>query len=148
MPRVEKLLAQQKELERTIARLNKSLLTGGGLKPYWNRPGLLRGLRSCPPGPTAEAKELRDLADSLRDRLESGIVILGGVKEDKVLLVTVVSKDLTRKFQAGKIVKRLAKALGGDGGGRPDMAQAGGNRPDLLESTLAGVYEWIGEEDK
>jgi alanyl-tRNA synthetase len=73
---------------------------------------------------------------------------LGGAKEEKVLLVTVVSKDLTRKFNAGKIIKRLAKALGGDGGGRPDMAQAGGNRPDLLESTLAGVYEWIGQEEK
>ena len=57
-----------------------------------------------------------------------------------------VSKDLTQKFQAGKIIKRLAKTLGGDGGGRPDMAQAGGTRPDLLESALAGVYEWIGKD--
>jgi alanyl-tRNA synthetase len=149
VPRIEKLLAQQKELERTITRLNKSLFTGGGLESILNRARVINGTKilSCPV-PTTEAKELRDLADSLRDRLESGIVILGSVKEDKVLLVTVVSKDLTRKFQAGKIIKRLAKALGGDGGGRPDMAQAGGNRPDLLESTLAGVYEWIGEEDK
>ena len=100
------------------------------------------------PVPIAEVKELRELADSLRDRLQTGIVILGGVNEGKVLLVTMVSKDLIKKFQAGKIIKRLAKALGGDGGGRSDMAQAGGNRPDLLESTLAGVYEWIGEEDK
>jgi len=149
VPRIEKLLAQQKELERTIARLNKSLLTGGGLEQILEHTRVINGTKilSCPV-PTTEAKELRDLADTLRDRLESGIVILGSVKEDKVLLVTVVSKNLTRKFQAGKIIKRLAKALGGDGGGRPDMAQAGGNRPDLLESTLAGVYDWIGEEEK
>jgi alanyl-tRNA synthetase len=149
VPRIEKLLAQQKELERTIARLNKSLLTGGGLEQILKRTRVMNGTKilSCLV-PTTEAKELRELADSLRDRLESGIVILGSVKEDKVLLVTVVSKDLTHKFQAGKIIKRLAKALGGDGGGRPDMAQAGGNRPDLLETTLAGVYEWIGEENK
>jgi alanyl-tRNA synthetase len=149
LPRIEKLLGQQKELERTIARLNKSLLSGGGVKNMLEQVRVINGVKvlSCPV-PTAEAKELRDLADSLRDRLQSGIVILGGVSEGKVLLVTVVSKDLTKKFQAGKIVKRLAKALGGDGGGRPDMAQAGGNRPDLLEVTLAGVYEWIGQEDK
>jgi alanyl-tRNA synthetase len=56
----------------------------------------------------------------------------------------VVTKDLLPRFHAGKIVKRLARAVGGDGGGRPDMAQAGGNQPDLLEKTLSGVYDWIG----
>ncbi len=149
LPRIEKILAQQKELERTITRLNKSLLSGGGVENILGQTRIINGIKvlSCLV-PTAEAKELRDLADSLRDRLQSGIVILGSVNEGKVLLVTVVSKDLTPKFQAGKIIKRLAKALGGDGGGRPDMAQAGGNRPDLLESTLEQVYEWIGQEDK
>ncbi|MFH0789265.1 MAG: alanine--tRNA ligase [Pseudomonadota bacterium] len=145
--RIEKLLAQQKQLERTIVRLNKSQLTGGGLERLLEGVRVMDGIKVlASPVPTSDAKELRDLADSLRDRLGSGIVILGGVNEDKVLLVTVVSKDLTKKFQAGKIIKRLARALGGDGGGRPDMAQAGGNRPDLLESTLSQVYEWIGEE--
>jgi alanyl-tRNA synthetase len=149
VPRVEKLLTQQKDLERTISRLNKSLISGGGVENILERVRVIEGIKVlASPVPVAEAKELRDLADSLRDRLQSGIVILGGVNEGKVLLVTVVSKDLTKKFQAGKIVKRIAKALGGDGGGRPDMAQAGGNRPELLEVTLAGVYEWIGQEDK
>ena len=149
LPRIEKILAQQKDLERTITRLNKSLLSGGGVENILGQARIINGIKvlSCLV-PTAEARELRDLADSLRDRLQSGIVILGSVNEGKVLLVTVVSKDLTPKFQAGKIIKRLAKALGGDGGGRPDMAQAGGNRPDLLESTLEQVYEWIGQEDK
>jgi len=147
LARVEKLLAQQKELERTISKLKKSQLSGGGVDDILKGTKEVKGIKVlASPVPTGDPKELRDLADSLRDRLGSGIVILGGVNEDKCLLVTVVSKDLTKKFQAGKIIKRLAKALGGDGGGRPDMAQAGGNRPDLLETTLAQVYEWIGEE--
>ncbi|MBI5603300.1 MAG: alanine--tRNA ligase [Deltaproteobacteria bacterium] len=145
--RIEKLLAQQKELERTIARLNKTLLGGGGIEKILEGAREIQGIKILStPVPISESKELRDMADSLRDRLGSGIVILGGVNDEKVLLVTMVSKDLTRKFQAGKIIKRIANALGGDGGGRPDMAQAGGNRPDLLETILAQVYEWIGEE--
>ena len=147
VPRIEKLLGQQKELERTIARMNKSLLTGGGLETILASTKVIQGVKVLSsPVSLTEAKELRDMADSLRDRLGSGIVVLGGIKEDKVLLVTMVSKDLTQKFQAGKIIKRIAKALGGDGGGRPDMAQAGGNRPDLLESILAQVYDWVGRD--
>jgi len=145
--RVEKLLLNQKDLERTIARLNKALLEGGGIEKILSRVRQVKDVKVLSSTvPTSDAKELRDMADSLRDRLGSGIVMLGGVKEDKVLLVTMVTKDLTKKFPAGKIIKRLAKELGGDGGGRPDMAQAGGNRPDLLEKTLEGVYDWIGEE--
>ena len=143
--RVEKLLSQQKELERTIARLNKTLMTGGGVESLLAKTREVQGVKVLvATAPTGEAKELRDLADSLRDRLGSGIVVLGGVQEEKVLLVTVVTKDLLPRFHAGKIVKRLAQALGGDGGGRPDMAQAGGNQPALLEKTLRGVYDWIG----
>jgi alanyl-tRNA synthetase len=144
--RIEKLQAQQKELERTITRLNKALVSGKGPEDILSRARDIQGMKvlSCPV-PVSEAKELRDMADSLRDRLGSGIVILGGAKDEKVLLVAMVSKDLAGKFPAGKIIKRVAQALGGDGGGRPDMAQAGGNRPDLLESVLEGVYDWISD---
>jgi alanyl-tRNA synthetase len=145
--RIEKLLTRQKELERIIERLNKSIRSGGGIEKILEKTRLVHGIKIlAAPVPVDEAKELRELADSLRDRLRSGIVILGGIKGEKVLLVVKVSEDLTQKFQAGKIIKRLARDLGGDGGGRPDMAQAGGNRPDLLESTLAGVYDWLGEK--
>jgi alanyl-tRNA synthetase len=142
--RVEKLLTQQKELERTIVRLNKALMTGGGIESILAQTREIQGVKVLvSTAPTGEAKELRDLADSLRDRLGSGIIILGGVQGGKVLLVTVVTKDLLPRFHAGKIVKRLAQALGGDGGGRPDMAQAGGNQPELLEKALNEVYDWI-----
>ena len=137
--RVEKLLAQQKELERTIARLNKTLMTGGGVESLLAKTREVQGVKVLvATAPTGEAKELRDLADSLRDRLGSGIVVLGGVQEEKVLLVTVVTKDLLSRFHAGKIVKRIARAVGGDGGGRPDMAQAGGNR-----TRPAGKNIWL-----
>ncbi len=145
--RIERLINQQKELERTVARLNKALLSGGGLEQLLAQTQMVNGipvLSALVPDP--EPKALRDLADALRDRLQSGIVILGGVKGPKALLVTVVSKDLTGRFHAGKIIKRLAQSVGGDGGGRPDMAQAGGNRPERLPSALEEVYQWIGTE--
>lgn len=145
--RVEKILAQQKDLERTIARLNKALMTGSGIDGLLGKVREIQGVKVLAAvAPTAEAKELRDLANSLRDRLGSGIVILGGVQGEKALLVTVVTKDLLPRFQAGKIIKRIARAVGGDGGGRPDMAQAGGTKPELLEPALAEVYDWLGTE--
>jgi alanyl-tRNA synthetase len=144
--RVEKLLGQQKDLERTIARLNKTLMTGSGVDGILAKTREVGGVKILAAlAPTGEAKELRDLADSLRDLLGSGIVILGGVQDEKALLVTVVTKDLLPRFHAGKIIQRIAQAVGGKGGGRPDMAQAGGTKPELLEQALAGVYEWIGE---
>ncbi|MBI5582599.1 MAG: alanine--tRNA ligase [Deltaproteobacteria bacterium] len=144
--RVEKLQAQQKDLERTIARLNKELMTGGGLDGLLGQTREIQGIKVLAAlAPTGEAKELRDLADSLRDRLGSGIVILGGVQDEKALLVTVVTKDLLPRFHAGKIIKRIAQAVGGNGGGRPDMAQAGGTKPELLAQALKEVYGWLGE---
>jgi alanyl-tRNA synthetase len=147
--RVEKIQAQQKDLERTIARLNKELMTGGGLDGLLGKTREVQGVKVLAAlAPTGEAKELRDLADTLRDRLGSGIVIIGGVQDEKALLVTVVTKDLLPRFHAGKIVKRMAQAVGGSGGGRPDMAQAGGTKPELLEQALKEVYNWIGEDLK
>jgi len=147
LARLEKLIAQQKELEKTVDRLNKALLKGGGIEHLLGQAKTVKGVKVLAAQvPDPDPKRLRELADSLRDRLNSGIVVLGGIKEDKVLLVTVVSKDLIPPFHAGKIIKRISQAIGGDGGGRPDMAQAGGRHPERLEAALAGVYEWIGEE--
>jgi len=80
--------------------------------------------------------ELRNLADSLKQKLGSGIVILGAVNQDKVLLVAAVSNDLTDRFPAQELIKRLAPGIGGGGGGRPDFAQAGGSQPKNLTLTL------------
>ncbi len=91
-----------------------------------------------------DARALRDAGDRLRDRLGSGVVVLGAKSGEKALLLCVVTKDIAgRKFHAGKIIKEVAAVVGGGGGGRPDMAQAGGNRPEKLEEAVRKVYELV-----
>ena len=86
--------------------------------------------------PGQDAAGLRTAMDTLRDKLGSGIVVLGSVDEGKVSLCVGVTKDLTRTLKAGEIVKRLAPIVGGGGGGRPDMAQAGGKIPEKLPEAI------------
>ena len=86
---------------------------------------------------------LRAVADRLRDRLGSGIVCVGSVLDGKVNLVAAVTKDLTRRYHAGKLVQEVARAVGGGGGGRPDLAQAGGKEPARLDAALDGVYDAV-----
>jgi alanyl-tRNA synthetase len=87
---------------------------------------------------------LRDSADRFRDKIGSGVVVLGSVSGEKVLLISVVTKDLTNRCHAGNIIKQIAAIVGGSGGGRPDMAQAGGTQPEKLDEALAKVFEMIG----
>ncbi len=84
--------------------------------------------------------QLRVLIDNLRNKLGSGVVVLGSVSDGKVALIVGVTKDLTAKIQAGKIIAEVAKKVGGSGGGRPDMAEAGGKDPAALDSALAESY--------
>jgi len=80
--------------------------------------------------------ELRDLADSLKQKIGSGVVVLGSSYGEKVFLVTAVTKDLTGRLKANELVKEIAARLGGGGGGRPDFAQAGGSKPEKLDKVL------------
>ena len=81
------------------------------------------------------------MADTLRERLRLGrSSCVGSVVDGKVNLVAAVTKDLTKRFQAGKLVQEVAKVVGGGGGGRPDLAQAGGKDPAKLDEALEGVY--------
>jgi alanyl-tRNA synthetase len=80
--------------------------------------------------------ELRELADSLKQKIGSGIVVLGSVSGKNVFLVTAVTKDLTSRIKANDIIKEMASLIGGGGGGRPDFAQAGGTKPEKLEQVL------------
>jgi len=84
-------------------------------------------------------KTLREMGDRIRDKLGSGVVVLGGVYQDKAALLVMVSKDLTDKLKAGVIIKDISKLVGGSGGGRPDMAQAGGPHPDKLDDALGAA---------
>jgi alanyl-tRNA synthetase len=86
---------------------------------------------------------LRNLADKLKDRIQSGIVVLGGAAGSKAMLIVVVTQDLTDRYHAGSIIKEIATEVGGRGGGRPDMAQAGGNQPENLDKALAKAYKIV-----
>ncbi|SDG02469.1 alanine--tRNA ligase [Terriglobus roseus] len=92
-----------------------------------------------------DRNQMRTLVDTLRTRLGSGVVVLGAATEDgKVALIAGVTKDLTGKVQAGKVVGAVAAKVGGKGGGRPDLAEAGGTDPSQLDAALASVPDTVG----
>ncbi|KMV72413.1 alanyl-tRNA synthetase, partial [bacteria symbiont BFo2 of Frankliniella occidentalis] len=91
--------------------------------------------------PSLDPKLLRTMVDDLKNQLGSAIIVLGTTSEDKVSLIVGVTKDLTDRVKAGELIGLIAPKVGGKGGGRPDMAQAGGNLPDALTATLAEVPE-------
>jgi alanyl-tRNA synthetase len=88
-------------------------------------------------------ESLRQLVDSLRQKVGSGVVVLASAEDGKVSLITAVTKDLTSRLHAGKIVQELAKMVGGSGGGRPDLAEAGGKDTSGIENALRTVYPLI-----
>jgi len=144
--RVERLLEQQKESHREIERLKRSLMSG-------DSSDLSADAREVDGahvlGATVElgdASALREMADQLRDKLAPAVILLGSVSKDgkKALLVCSVSKALTDRFRAGEIVKAAASVVGGNGGGRPDFAQAGGPDPSKLAEAVTKVYEIAG----
>jgi alanyl-tRNA synthetase len=92
-----------------------------------------------------DAKSLREALDKLKDKLKSCAVVLGIAEAGKVSLIAGVSADLTAKIKAGELVNFVAQQVGGKGGGRPDMAQAGGTDPAHLPQALASVAAWVGE---
>jgi alanyl-tRNA synthetase len=90
-----------------------------------------------------DLKSLPDVLDQLKNKIGSGIVVLGTVSEGKVGLIVGVTKDLTDRFHAGDLVNHVASQVGGKGGGRPDMARAGGSEPDSLPAALASVEGFV-----
>ena len=86
---------------------------------------------------------LRSTIDKLRDKLKSAIVVLAATSDGKVTLIAGVTADLTSKVKAGELVNMVALQVGGKGGGRPEMAQAGGNDPARLPAALASVRAWV-----
>jgi alanyl-tRNA synthetase len=91
----------------------------------------------------ADAKALRETLDKLKDKLKSAAIVLGSVSDGKVTLIAGVTSDLTAKVKAGELVNHVAQQVGGKGGGRPDMAQAGGTDPAALPGALASVTAWV-----
>jgi alanyl-tRNA synthetase len=90
-----------------------------------------------------ERPQMRTLVDQLRDKLGSGVVVIGSARDGNVSLIAGVTKDLTGRIQAGKVVGAVAEKVGGKGGGRPDLAEAGGKNAAALDSALAEVYNVV-----
>ena len=90
-----------------------------------------------------ERPQLRTLVDNLRNKLGSGVVVLGSASDGKVALIVGVTKDLTARVQAGKVISPIAQKVGGSGGGRPDMAEAGGKDPGALDAALGEAYSVV-----
>jgi alanyl-tRNA synthetase len=93
--------------------------------------------------PGADLNALRETMDKLKDKLKSAAVVLAAVADGKVTLIAGVTADLTGKVKAGELVNMVALQVGGKGGGRPDMAQAGGTQPENLAAALASVTAWV-----
>jgi len=141
--KVAQLIKQQKELEKQIATFQKQLASNQGddLVNQAQDVGGVKLLSTVVEG--VSGKDLRDIADKLKDKLGSAVVVLAAVSGDKVSLVAGVTKDLTDQYQAGKILNHVAQQVGGKGGGRPDMAQGGGTQPENIGSALSSVKDLI-----
>ena len=143
LDKVKKLLERQRELEKEIERLRGELEKD-------QIPTLLEKKQSFDGTnlvvtrvESVDGKQLRDIADQLKEKLGSGVVVLASVADSNVNLVASVSKELTKRYHAGNIIKELAAMVGGGGGGRPDFAQAGGKDPSKLDAALKRAEELI-----
>ncbi len=141
--KVAQLVKQQKELEKQIATFQKQLASNQGDDIVGQAIDIdgVKLLSTVVEG--VSGKDLRDIADKLKDKLGSAVVVLAVVNGDKISLVAGVTKDLTDKYQAGKILNHVAQQVGGKGGGRPDMAQGGGTQPEKLAEALASVKDLL-----
>ncbi|PKN69779.1 MAG: alanine--tRNA ligase [Deltaproteobacteria bacterium HGW-Deltaproteobacteria-12] len=141
--RAEKLLKHSKDMEKEIEALKGKLAAkdSGDLLSQAKEIGGIKVLAT--EVSISDAKTLRDFGDKLRDKLASGIILLGSKAGEKAFLLCMVTKDLTGKYSAGSIIKELAPLVGGSGGGRPDMAQAGGTKPENLGKAIAALEKLL-----
>jgi len=141
--KIAQILDSVKNLEKELARLKSKLASSQG-DELADRAVVVKGakvLAATLDG--ADAKALRETMDKLKDRLNSAVVVLAAVEGGKVALIAGVTADLTSKVKAGELVNYVAQQVGGKGGGRPDMAQAGGTSPEKLPDALASVRGWV-----
>jgi len=141
--RIEKILADQKALEKEIEKL-KAQIAAKSTDDAKEEIKTINGIKVIIKKVAVDSPAaLRDLADRFKEKIKSGVVVLGSAAGSKVLLIVVVSKDLVDHYHAGNIVKQVAAVGGGGGGGRPDMAQAGGTKPEKLDAALDKAYKVI-----
>jgi alanyl-tRNA synthetase len=140
---VSALIEERKALEKELGRLRSRVALGQG-QDLASQAVDVKGAKvlvAVLDG--ADAKTLRETMDKLKDRLKSAAIVLGAVNDGKVALIAGVTPDLTGKLKAGELVNYVAQQVGGKGGGRPDMAQAGGTEPAKLPVALQSVKSWV-----
>ena len=145
LDKLEHVLARQREQEKELERLRARLASQAGDSLLDQAVEVAGAKVLAAQLDIGDAKALREQADRLRDKLGSAVLVLAGVDGDKVSLVAAVSADLTARVKAGELVNAVAQQVGGKGGGRPDMAMAGGTEPQALPAALAGVADWVRE---
>jgi len=141
--RVMQILDNVKVLEKELARMKSKLASsqGGDLA---SRAREVKGAKVLAVSiEEADSRVLRETLDKFKDKFKSGIVVLGAIEDGRVKLIAGVTADLTPKVKAGDLINFVARQVGGKGGGRPDMAQAGGTEPDNLPSALDSVTGWV-----
>jgi alanyl-tRNA synthetase len=143
--RLEKLLAREKELEKKLRAMEQKLATGAGAAAAEEQVREVGGVKIVTRKlDGVDARTLREMADRMRSKHGSAVVALGSdLGDGKVALLVAVTADLTAKIKAGDIIKHIAPIVGGTGGGRPDLAQAGGRDPAKLDEALAKVADLV-----
>ncbi len=143
--KIDSILEEQKRLEKQVAELSREI-AGSDLDSLLKNAVEVEGIKVVSAEIVLDSsKTLREVGDKVRDRLESGVAVLGGVINGKAALLAIVTKDLTGRIAAGDIVNRAAKIVGGKGGGRPDMAQAGGNLIDKIGEAIRSVPQNVAD---
>ncbi|MEN8634778.1 alanine--tRNA ligase [Pseudoalteromonas distincta] len=145
LEKVTALLEKSKSLEKQIAQLSDKLASAAGAS-LLDSIVEINGVKLLVANVEGtESKALRGMVDDLKNKIGSGVIALGVASGDKVSLIAGVTKDLTGKVKAGELVNHMAGQVGGKGGGRPDMAQAGGSEPQNLAAALDSVTAWLTE---
>ena len=144
--KVQQLLDKLKAQDKELAQLKTRLATQSG-RDLTDDAVQLDGIKVLATRVDGlDSKALRDTMDKLKDKLGACAIVLATVEDDKVRLVAGVSKDQISRIKAGDLVNMVATQVGGKGGGRPDMAQAGGTQPENLDGALASVVDWVGQQ--
>jgi alanyl-tRNA synthetase len=144
--KVQQLLDKNRLLEKEIERLKGKMASSAG-DDLSSQAVTVNGIQVLAARiDEADVKTLRELVDQLRNKLGSAAVVLGSVSEGRVNLIAGVTRDQLERIKAGDLVNAVATQVGGKGGGRPDMAQAGGTQPGRLDEALNSVVDWVRQQ--
>jgi alanyl-tRNA synthetase len=141
--KVEQVILRNKELEKELAQFKQKLASQAGADLV-SQAIDVNGVKTLVANLAGvEAKSLRGMVDDLKNKMGSGIILLATTSDDKVSLIAGVTKDLVGQVKSGELVNIAAQEVGGKGGGRPDMAQAGGSQPENIEAALKAAQSWL-----